>query len=128
VRVRSLPVVHLGLTLGLPLALAPLLLSTSLPAMALFLLPAGILIAPLIATRNELASEAAPPGTETEALTWPLTAMVGGLALGAAIGGALIDASGWRAAVGFAIVAAALGGVIAAARRATLRNVPEPTA
>jgi predicted MFS family arabinose efflux permease len=123
VRAGSLRSVHLWLTLALPVALAPLLVVASLPAMALLLLPAGLLIAPIIATRNELASEAAPPGTETEALTWPLTALVGGLALGAALGGALIDESGWRAAVVFAVASAALGGLVAAGRRGSLGAV-----
>jgi predicted MFS family arabinose efflux permease len=120
IRASSLPSVHLALTLLFPLALVPLLASFSIPAMAALLLPAGILIAPIIATRNELASEAAPPGTETEALTWPLTALVGGIALGAAVGGALIDESGWRAAVVFAVAAAAVAGLIALGRRASL--------
>jgi predicted MFS family arabinose efflux permease len=120
VRSRSLAAIHLALTLALPLALVPLLAATSLPLMALLLLPAGILIAPIIATRNELASEAAPPGTETEALTWPLTALVGGLALGAGVGGALIDESGWRAAVLFAVASAGVGGLMAALRRGSL--------
>jgi predicted MFS family arabinose efflux permease len=109
------------LTLLLPLAFAPLLAASSMPVMALLLLPAGALIAPIIASRNELASEAAPPGTKTEALTWPLTALVGGIALGAAAGGALIDESGWRAATLAAVIASSAGGLIAAARRGTLR-------
>jgi predicted MFS family arabinose efflux permease len=120
VRASSLASIHLGLTLAFPLALLPVLGSTSIAVMGLALLPAGVLIAPIIATRNELASEAAPPGTETEALTWPLTALVGGLALGAAAGGVLIDGSGWRAAVVFAVLSACVAGGVAAARRSTL--------
>lgn len=120
-RRSTLPVLHMRLTLLFPLALVPLLAAQSMPLMALLLLPAGALIAPIIATRNELASEAAPPGTKTEALTWPLTALVGGIALGAAAGGALIDESGWRAATLAAVVAAAAGGLVAASRRGTLR-------
>jgi predicted MFS family arabinose efflux permease len=84
-------------------------------------LPAGLFIAPILATRNELATEAAPPGTKTEALTWPLTALVGGVALGAALGGTLIDESGWRAAVLAAVLSAAFGGIVATSRRSTLR-------
>ena len=93
----------------------------SIPMMALLLMPAGVLIAPIIATRNELASAAAPPGTKTEALTWPLTALVAGLSSGAAVGGVLIDGSGWHAAALAAVLAAAAGGLIATARRTTLR-------
>jgi MFS family permease len=119
-RRSALATLHLRLTLLLPLAFVPVLASTSVPLMALLLLPAGALIAPIIATRNELASVAAPPGTETEALTWPLTALLSGLALGAAAAGALIDAADWHAAVLAAIAGAATGAVVAAARRRTL--------
>jgi predicted MFS family arabinose efflux permease len=88
--------------------------------MAVLLLPAGVFIAPIIATRNELASQSAPAGTKTEALTWPLTALVAGIALGAAAGGTLIDGYGWRAAALAAVVSAAVGGLVAAARRETM--------
>ena len=87
----------------------------------MMLIPAGVLIAPIIATRNELASESAPPGTKTEALTWPLTALVAGLSSGIALGGVLIDAGGWHASILAAIVGATAGAAIATARRGTLR-------
>lgn len=121
---RSSPAaLHLRLTLLLPLAFLPVLASSSVAVMALLLLPAGVLIAPIIATRNELAGAAAPPGMETEALTWPLTALLSGLSLGAAVAGALIDAADWRAAVAAASAGAAVGAVLAAARRRTLAPV-----
>ena len=82
VRRSPLPLVHQRLTLLLPLGFLPLLVAPSMAVMALLLVPAGLFIAPIIATRNELASQAAPAGTKTEALTWPLTALVGGIALG----------------------------------------------
>jgi predicted MFS family arabinose efflux permease len=116
-----LAVIHHRLTLLLPLAFVPPLFASSIPVMALMLVPAGVLIAPIIATRNELASEAAPPGTKTEALTWPLTALVAGLSSGAALGGVLIDSSGWHAAVGAAVIGAGMAGAIATARRDSLR-------
>jgi MFS family permease len=115
-----LAALHLRLTLLLPLAFVPVLASTSVPLMALLLLPAGVLIAPIIATRNELASAAAPRGTETEALTWPLTALLSGLALGAAVAGVRIDATDWRGAVIVAIAGAAVGALVATSRRRTL--------
>lgn len=121
-RARRSPLarVHVRMAVLLPLGLAPLVLAGSLPAMALLAVPAGAFIAPLIATRNELAGYVAPPGSETEAFTWPLTALVGGIALGAATAGALVDASSWRAPLVVATCAAALGGAIAVARRRTL--------
>jgi MFS family permease len=126
VRRTSLSLVHMRLTLLLPLGFLPLLIAPSMTAMALLLIPAGVFIAPIIASRNELASRAAPAGTKTEALTWPLTALVGGIALGAAAGGALIDGSGWRAAALAAVLGAAVGGLVATARRETLQAAVAP--
>lgn len=119
-RRSPLTVLHLRFSVLLPLAFVPLLLASSVPLMALLLLPAGMLIAPIIATRNELATAAAPPGTATEALTWPLTALLSGIAVGAAVGGALIDAYDWRAAVVAGIAGAAAGGLAAASGRRRL--------
>ena len=90
--------------------------------MALLVLLAGAPIAPLITTRNELISHAAPQGTGTEAFTWLMTALIAGLSLGTAIGGAVIEAAGWPEAV---LVGVAVGGAGAVdpafARRGTLR-------
>jgi len=126
-RRRSLVRVHLSVAAVVPLTFLPILLATSPLAMAFLVLPAGALIAPLIATRNELAGSVAPAGAETEAFTWPLTALVSGIALGAAAAGALIDASGWRTAVLAAALAAAAGAAVALTRRGTLRS-PEAVA
>ena len=122
VRPLGVPVAraHFLLTLLLPLGFLPALLAPSILAMAFLIVPAGIFIAPLIATRNELASTVAPPGTATEALTWPLTALVGGISIGAAVGGVLADAEGWRAVLVAALVGAAAGAAIATSRRGTL--------
>ena len=122
-RTAPLADVHRRLTLALPLLFAPLLVASSPILMALLLIPAGLFIAPIIATRNELAQISAPAGTKTEALTWPLTALVGGLSLGAAAGGALIDAGDWRSAVLAAVGGATLAATVAVVRRGTLRGV-----
>ena len=119
-RRRSLASAHLRVALLLPVSFLPMALATSPATMALLVLPAGVLIAPLIATRNELAGAVAPAGAQTEAYTWPLTAMVAGIALGAATAGALADATSWQTAVLVAVASAALGGAVSAGRRATL--------
>jgi MFS family permease len=116
----SLASVHLRVALLLPLSFLPMALATSPATMALLVVPAGVLIAPLIATRNELAGAVAPEGARTEAYTWPLTSLVGGIALGAAASGALADATSWQTAVLVAAAAAALGAAVSAGRRATL--------
>ena len=121
-RERRLPLAHLHLRVAavLPLALVPLTFAQSTLAMALLVVPAGLLIAPLIATRNELVGIVAPSGAETEAFTWPLTALIVGLSLGAGAAGALVDEIGWHAPAYVAVASAAVGAVAAVTRRATL--------
>ena len=79
--------VHLAVSALLPLGLLPLAAAPSVPVMALLVIPAGAFIAPLLATRNELIGWVAPPGARTEAYTWPVTAFVGGIAIGSALAG-----------------------------------------
>jgi hypothetical protein len=55
------------------------------------------MIAPVVATRDELAGIVAPTTVRTEAYTWPLTGLVAGAALGAATSGSLADATSWQA-------------------------------
>ena len=59
-------------------------------------------------------------GTATEAFTWPLTALVAGLSLGAAAGGALVESYSWTAAVVAAVAVSAAGAALLVARRDTL--------
>lgn len=121
-RPRFLPLttMHLWAAALVPVGMAVLALPTSQLAMGCFVAFAGMPIAPLIATRNELAGAVALPGSETEAFTWPLTAMVSGVALGAAAAGALADGPGWRAAVLAAVAASTLGALVSLGRRGTL--------
>jgi MFS family permease len=125
-RQMSLARTHLYAAMLVPVGVGLLALASSPLAMAFLVIPAGLPIAPLIATRNELAGNVAPAGAATEAYTWPLTAMVSGIALGAAAAGALADASGWRSAVAAAAGAAALGALVSVARRGTLVPVAAP--
>jgi MFS family permease len=116
----SLASVHLRVALFLPLSFLPMALATSPAAMALLVIPAGVFIAPLIATRNELAGMVTPESARTEAYTWPLTALVAGIALGAATSGALADATSWQTAVLAAAIAGGVGAAVSTGRRATL--------
>jgi MFS family permease len=116
--------VHLAVAGLLPLSLLPMAAAPSPAVMAVLVIPAGMFIAPLLATRNELIGWVAPAGARTEAYTWPVTAFVGGIAIGSALAGGIVEASGWRLAFLVATAAAAVGAVIAVARRGTL----EPSA
>jgi MFS family permease len=117
--------VHLAVTAGLPVSLLPMAAASSVPMMALLVIPAGMFIAPLLATRNELIGWVAPEGSKTEAYTWPVTAFVGGIAIGSALAGTLVEQASWRTAFLVAAGCAAAGTVVAVARR---RTVVQPVA
>jgi predicted MFS family arabinose efflux permease len=104
----------------LPLCVAPLALAWSPLTMALLAVLAGLPIAPLIASRNQLVERVVLPGTATEAYTWPLTALVAGVALGAAAGGAVVEASSWSAGVVLAMAVGFVGALVVLGRRRTL--------
>jgi MFS family permease len=116
---------HVRFAWLLPVAIAPLALAPSPVAMGVLALLAGLPVAPLIASRNQLVDRLAPAGTATEAFTWPLTALVGGVSLGAAVAGAVVEATSWTGAVLVAIGVATLGAAVVATRRATLAQ-PRP--
>jgi MFS family permease len=115
---------HLVVAALLPLTFLPLAAASSIAAMALLVIPAGCMIAPLLATRNELVARVAPENARTEAYTWPVTAFVAGIAIGSAIAGVLLQGPGWRAAFVFACAIGLLGFAVAVARRATLGRTP----
>jgi hypothetical protein len=116
--------VYLRLVALLPLGFLPALAAPSVAAMALLILPAGLLIAPLGAAANQLVGQVAPPGAVTEAYTWPVTAMIAGFAVGTAAGGALVEGADWRACFVAAAIAGMLGALIAYWQRATLSAAP----
>jgi MFS family permease len=115
--------VHLAVTAGLPLSLLPMAAAPSVAAMALIVIPGGMFVAPLLATRNELIGWVAPEGSRTEAYTWPVTAFVGGIAIGSALAGTIVEQASWRTAFLVAAAFAAVGTVVAVTRR---RTVVEP--
>jgi predicted MFS family arabinose efflux permease len=100
----------------------------STPALLAFAPLAGVVVAPLTAAQNELAGALAPPGTLTEAYAWVVTAIVAGLSIGIAAGGALVDAHGWQAPLVAGAACGLLGGGIALGRRSTLTPPPRPQA
>jgi len=112
--------VHLAVSALLPLGLLPLAAAPSVAVMAALVIPAGMFIAPLLATRNELIGWVAPPGARTEAYTWPVTAFVGGIAIGSGLSGLIVEAEGWRLAFIVGAAAAACGTLVAVTRRGTL--------
>ena len=116
--------VYLRLAALLPLGFLPALAAPSVAAMALLIVPAGLLIAPLGAAGNQLIGQLAPAGAITEAYTWPVTAMIAGFAVGTAVGGALVEGVDWQACFVAASATGVLGALIAYSQRATLVAVP----
>jgi len=116
----SLEAVHVCFAMLLPLGCAALLVAGSPLVMCLLVPLAGIPIAPLIASRNELVGRVAPSGTATEAFTWPLTSLVAGVSLGASVAGSLAESHSWTAAVLMGIAVATAGACVVLTRRHTL--------
>src|SRR5262249_49676682 len=117
---RSLHAAHLAVAIALPCGILALAAAPSVGAMALLVLLAGCCVAPLVATRNELVGGVAPPDSRTEAYTWPVTAFVGGIAIGQALAGSLAEGPGWRYAFVVGAAFAAVGALIAVTRRGSV--------
>jgi MFS family permease len=125
-RVASLPLgrTYVRLALVLPLTFLPLAASPSVWAMPALCLLAGLAIAPLLASANQLVGDVAPPGALTEAYTWPITSLVVGVAAGNGVAGVLVEAADWRVSFLVGAGCAAIGSVLAFTRRATLELAP----
>ncbi|MBW8767069.1 MAG: MFS transporter [Geodermatophilales bacterium] len=109
----SLPRQYRWGLLGVTIGLAPLALVSSPWALGALLFLGGTAIAPTLTVQNSLVGSIAPVHATTEAFTWLSTITVGASAIGAAVGGALIDgASGVSGALVLAAVGAALAVVV----------------
>ena len=94
--------------------------------MALLIIPAGLLIAPLGAAANQIVGTVAPAGAVTEADSWPTTFLIAGFAAGTATGGHLAEHVSWEACFVAAVAAAAVGALVVLGRRTTLNAAPVP--
>jgi MFS family permease len=100
--------------------LAPLPLAGSMPAFAVLVAVAGLGLAPSTTACYSLIGELAPEGAVTEAYAWQIVGYVAGSAGGAWLGGVVVDAVGVATALACAPASAALGLLVALARRRTL--------
>ena len=121
-RAGSLPLgrTYVRLAAVLPFTFLPLAAAPSAWAMPPLCVLAGVVIAPVLASGNQLVGDVAPPGAVTEAYTWPITALVIGIAVGNAVAGVLVEAADWRVSFLVGAVCAGIGSALAFARRATL--------
>lgn len=116
----------LGLQALFTLGLLPLLIASSTWSMAVLMAIAGLALAPTAAAGYLVVDHVAPAGTVTEATTWVMTANVAGGALGAALGGIVVQDMSVRAALVLACVGPLLGTLVTVARRGTLDVAAAP--
>ena len=121
-RAGTLPLARTYVVLAaiLPVTFLPLALAPSIWVMPVLCLLAGVAIAPLLASGNQLVVDVAPAGAVTEAYTWPITALVVGLSIGNAVAGVLVESADWRVSFLVGAAIAMLGSVLAFTRRRTL--------
>ena len=104
---RQFAIVLLVMGLGI----APLAGITTPWLFALFAVIAGIVMAPALTIQAMLVARSALPEHSTEAFTWSATALLAGLGLGVAAGGALLESGTSRLVLGAATGAAVAGGL-----------------
>jgi MFS family permease len=109
-----------ALMLCLGAAFALLAVANTQLALAAMLLGCGLLFAPTTVVGSTLLDTVAPAGTVTEAFAAMVMGIVAGTAAGNAVGGSLVESSSYGTAVAVAGGIAAVGAVIALARRRTL--------
>jgi MFS family permease len=97
---------------------APLLLARSVEVAVALSFFAGLGFAPTMACQMGLVGMLAPEGTVTEAFTWSTAAIGGGIALGAAVSGSLVEAVGVVAPFVLGCAGAATAAAIAFSDRA----------
>ena len=106
----SLPRQYRLLLLGVTIGLAPLAWISSPWALGVLLFLGGTAIAPTLTVQNTLVGSMAPVHATTEAFTWLSTITVGASAIGAGLGGVLIEGP---AGVSGSLVLATLGAALA---------------
>src|SRR5581483_9487193 len=106
------------------LCTAPLIVARSIPAGVLCSLLAGLTIAPMFSCQYALVGRAVTAGSETEAFTWVSAALIGGLAAGSALAGAVIGPGGVSAPFLVSCGATMLAALIAVGFRAP--SAPQP--
>jgi len=128
----SLPRQYRLLLLGVTIGLAPLAWISSPWALGVLLFLGGTAIAPTLTVQNTMVGSLAPEHATTEAFTWLSTITVGASAVGAAVGGALIEGPAGVSG-SLALAAAGAAGAVAVTlvpgrRPGVVRPVRQPVA
>jgi MFS family permease len=101
---------------------APLIAARSIAAGIVCSILSGVTIAPVFSCQYALVGHAASAGSETEAFTWVSAALVGGLAAGSALGGALVGSAGVSGPFVLACAATMLAAAMAVGFRARVQQ------
>jgi MFS family permease len=115
------------LLMGLVVCTAPLIAAQSIAAGVVCSFLAGLAIAPVFSCQYALVGRSATAGSETEAFTWVSAALIGGLAIGSAIGGAVIGPGGVSAPFVFGCLASLLATLIAVSFRGRVQRPASET-
>ncbi len=106
---------YVWLMLGMAAGLAALTLPDSIAAMVAVIAVAGLFLTPIFIVNSVLIAELSPEGPSATAFAGVTTAMNASVAVGAAIGGGVVDRSGPDTAFLLAAVAVVLGALVALA-------------
>ncbi len=106
------------------LCTAPLIVARTIPEGMVFSLFAGLTTAPVFSCQYALIGRAVTPGVETEVFTWVAAALIGGLAAGSALGGAVIGSAGVSAPFVLACAATGLAALLAVRMRVRVERQP----
>jgi MFS family permease len=112
-----------ALLVVLLLGTAPLIAVRSIAAAVVCSILAGLAIAPVFSCQYALVGRSVTPGSETESFTWVSAALIGGLAAGSAVGGAVIGPGGVGAPFVFACLASLLAAAIAGGFRSRVQQL-----
>lgn len=104
--------------------LVPLLFTTSIAEAIPLMVVSGFALAPAGTVLYGLVDELAPEGTATEAFTWMVTAISGGVAAGSALGGVLVTGGHSHRGLAACVVAAGVAAGIAYLARPAFRAAP----
>ncbi|MCW1248828.1 MFS transporter [Acaricomes phytoseiuli] len=127
----------LSLLLGMALLTFPLALATDTLSLVLLAMPAGLLVAPVLAASSERLADLVPEHRRGEAMGWYGSALTLGAALGAPLTGAVMDATaswvGFLAIAGIGLMIALIGVLVtllrhrkSAQRSDAVRNLSRP--
>jgi len=110
------------------MTMVPLMWVNSIGALAAGMFVAGLFFAPTLITAMALIENIVSPAKLTEGLTWMITGLGIGVALGAVVGGWVIDAYGAHAGFGVSLAAGAGMLLCAASGYRLLQNSTTPPA